>query len=745
MKEPIKYYKNSIEILGITVKGKEGKIKKLEEVASGLVFTPFEYKMMRDIAISLATGIPLIMQGGTGIGKTTNVEAVTSMLGLECFKTNGGKGDPEYFFGAPAIDKDRSFFKPNKLTESILKGCVIFVDEANMLTNDQQGDFQMMSDAISKHKKSFEIRNGDFTIPVHKETKLIMAQNPAEGDYRERHPFDKALIDRLWIINYPENLPEETRKARMLGSIGVNNELRFNEEDWIFNNPKPIDLSKIPGIKDIFQKYLNQTKALRQEFEKGTLGHNEAQKVNFATPRDQERFLTFLKHFYNPDVNINQTVQQILNLIEVQKLSDKEGREKVRDILSYVKHEKRNSKRKSLGDVPKEETNKKTTEQTYTTSQIAEQPWKKIESVKEVNKIRNDPLYEVLIEGGIRVPSTDEKVYNEINGIQIKNFSDESIIINPDGTLAGVVTIPYKNDTKAVLFYGGKLYDQICGEQVHIDTETEWKVIRNNDGDFLAGTVVLDETKKKLPFSGDILYKEIDNKKILDSVDIVIGDDGKISGGCLLDDNRWVPFSGNILYDKIGGQKIRNYRSNLLRWYDNGDVTGLCLIDSDYSLFNIFGKKEKKAPFHNKILYDKIGGEKIEKYDYDEISIGHEGKISGRCLLKNNRWVPFSGNTLYDKIDGEEIQIKTQTVYYDNGWKIIKHDKNIYQKSGVYFTAIVHLNDDRSVIFYNGELHKEKKGEKITESKIKEIKDKCILYRVKVNGVWEDYEIFFQN
>jgi hypothetical protein len=100
---------------------------------------------------------------------------------------------------------------------------------------------------------------------------------------------------------------------------------------------------------------------------------------------------------------------------------------------------------------------------------------------------------------------------------------------------------------------------------VHVHTQP--------DGTTLGGKAVFQEEdeqgniiKRCVPFKGNILFKEIDGEKIINTWNIHTQPDGTLAGRVEFqekddEDNvieRWVPFKGNALLKEIDSEKIVN-------------------------------------------------------------------------------------------------------------------------------------------------------------------------------------------
>ena len=317
------------------------------------VITDFDLEIMKKIAVGIKLGQPILLEGGSGIGKTRTLDRMCSELNREFYIANCHKMQVEDLIGAKTVNEEtKSGFgwQDGVVTQAIRNGGILFLDEYNFMPGETRGGIHQIFDALLQRKTHITLpENNNEQVAVHPDFRIVAAQNPPGGEFGDREVLDRAQIDRFLIVKLPEDLPDTIRKARLLGSLNINNEITIQEENYIFKGLGLTNegLRDIPGIEDILQKYLEATKQVNIAQKKGEIAGRDYQPVAFGTARDDQRVMEFIKAFYQGD--INHTMQQALDLYYINKVSDEEERKKMKTILERVKYvEQQDTKRRGL-------------------------------------------------------------------------------------------------------------------------------------------------------------------------------------------------------------------------------------------------------------------------------------------------------------------------------------------------------------------------------------------------------------
>ncbi len=359
--EFIKKEKKFVEYLGVRLeKGKGGPFVPEADFENDVI-TNFDLKLMRDIATALKLGQPMLLEGGSGLGKTRTIARMCAELNRELYYANGHDMEITDLIGKLTVKegtKSGFGWQDGVVLQAVRNGGILFFDEYNFMKGETRGGLHQIFDALLQGKKYITIpENNNEQVKVHPDFRLIAAQNPPGNNYGDREVLDTAQIDRFLIKKLPERLPDEIRQSRLFGALGIDNEITLSKKDFLPSREEALSriaLQDIPGIEEILQKYLEATKHLRIAQEQGEIASREAQPVAFGTSRDDRRVLEFIQYFYNGD--INDTIQKALELYYVNKISDGEEREKMRSILERVKVDLKDSLERIDLDELQEET-----------------------------------------------------------------------------------------------------------------------------------------------------------------------------------------------------------------------------------------------------------------------------------------------------------------------------------------------------------------------------------------------------
>ena len=97
---PIRESENSVYFLGVEVaKGQGGDRVPSSERFSKDVLTDFDFRLMRDIAVTFRLNQPVLIEGGSGIGKSRTVDRICSQLNRESYYANCHDFDADVLIG----------------------------------------------------------------------------------------------------------------------------------------------------------------------------------------------------------------------------------------------------------------------------------------------------------------------------------------------------------------------------------------------------------------------------------------------------------------------------------------------------------------------------------------------------------------------------------------------------------------------------------------------------------------------
>lgn len=339
--KPILETKDSVYFLGVDVKkGQGGERVVSHEKFKGDVITSFDLKLMRDLAVAIKLNQPVIMEGGSGIGKSRTIDRMGALLQREVYYANCEKFDTDILIGRPDVREDtKSGFGwcDGIALQAIRNGGILFLDEYNFMPGETRAGLHEVIDSILQGKDYITVaRNHGERVPVHPELRIIAAENPPGDEYGDRQVLDPAQYTRFSHLQVGQEMPKEVKKARALGRFGKDNEFTLAPTDFLFSgNITEEQIAEIPGLEMIIEKYIEFTSWLEKMVETGKLGKGQAQTPSFAFQRDYDRVVGFVLNFFKGD--LNEVFQKALRYYYLNHFVSDDDKKKVEEAILNVK------------------------------------------------------------------------------------------------------------------------------------------------------------------------------------------------------------------------------------------------------------------------------------------------------------------------------------------------------------------------------------------------------------------------
>jgi MoxR-like ATPase len=313
----------------------------------------FSLNLQKDIAVSFLQGDPVLIEGGTSIGKTTTVRKMAAELGWEVHYANlNGATDVEDLMGRyiPNPDKRSSddpdyIFADGKVTSGLRqeegKVKVIILDEFNSAAPNILIRLHEVLDAINRGESVVLSEDASESIPVNKETtKVVALMNPPGKGYFGKEPLDPAQLRRWVYIKAPSELPDDTfsYSTDALFTLAPQEE-SVPQEDFLVSQDyalHPEQLQEIPGIDSILGKYKEFHKAAKELVKGRKIATDQPQPFTYDDRMEPKRVRDFILRFYNGD--INETFQLALRYYYSNKLSSEVDKQKLEELIRHVEY-----------------------------------------------------------------------------------------------------------------------------------------------------------------------------------------------------------------------------------------------------------------------------------------------------------------------------------------------------------------------------------------------------------------------
>lgn len=311
----------------------------------------FALELQQKIAVSFLQGDPILIEGGTSIGKTTTVRKMCAELGWEVHYANlNGATDVEDLMGRYIPNPNKThpedpeyIFADGKVTSGLRqedgKTKVIILDEFNASAPNILIRLHEVIDALERGGEVVLSEDASEVINVsHESTKVIALMNPPGKGYFGREPLDPAQLRRWVYQKEVSELPESTFAFSTESLFGVGSQTEQPEEESYFQaNNQTLSreqMAEIPGIKEILAIYQQFHQDAKKLVQQRTVAADPPQPFTFDDRMEPHRVSSFVARFYNGD--ISETFQRALRYYYANKLESAEDRQKIEEMINHV-------------------------------------------------------------------------------------------------------------------------------------------------------------------------------------------------------------------------------------------------------------------------------------------------------------------------------------------------------------------------------------------------------------------------
>jgi len=354
---PIIETETSISYLGVKLEKAEVRdsqfVPKREQYADFINDKEVALPLQRDIAIAFLNGEPLLIEGGTSLGKTTTVRKMAAELGYEVHYANlNGATDVEDLMGRyiPNPHKNKPedpeyIFADGKVTSGLRqeegKIKIIILDEFNSAAPNILIRLHEVLDALERGGDVILSEDASESISVNKEkTKIVALMNPVGKGYLGREPLDPAQLRRWVYKKMPSELPVSTFSYSTDALFKAGPESQYITPDMFLKSREDAltleQLSEIPGMREVLEKYKEFHKAAKELVKSRKIAEDQSQPFTYDDRMEPRRVRDFVLRFYNGD--INETFQQALRYYYANKLESDVDRKKLEELIRLVEY-----------------------------------------------------------------------------------------------------------------------------------------------------------------------------------------------------------------------------------------------------------------------------------------------------------------------------------------------------------------------------------------------------------------------
>lgn len=328
----------------------------------------FSRNMERVIATSWALSEPILVEGGTSLGKTTAVKKMCAELGYEVHylalnnhtdpadlmgkyipnSAQKNEADPRYLFA------DGSVTKALRAEKGKIK--VLLLDEYNAA---HPGVIIRLHEVLDAYKRGGTVtltEDGNEVLQVDPSSlRIIALTNPAGGGFSDREPLDPAQIRRWSYHKLPDEVPAETFRAGVLALSGlgeVKTPPDANKEYIIPSRHFPMHhetLKGLVGMQEVVEQYIAFHEAAKALISAKKIANDQRQKFTFDDREEPRRVFAYISLFYSGDLaKVMRNALRYFYAGKVLASKDKQALEEMIRKIEFVP--KNNPARRALGD-----------------------------------------------------------------------------------------------------------------------------------------------------------------------------------------------------------------------------------------------------------------------------------------------------------------------------------------------------------------------------------------------------------
>ncbi len=351
---PVHDAESSVAYLGVELpKAADSENAPKKEQYADYINDRFSLELQKKIAVSWKQGDPILIEGGTSIGKTTTVKKMCADLGYEVHYVNlNGATDVEDLMGRYIPNHERKgpndpeyIFADGKITSGLRKENgkvkVILLDEYNSAAPNILIRLHEVLDSLERNGEVVLAEDASEKITLDKgTTKVAGLMNPPGRGYLQREPLDPAQIRRWVYVKEESELPNEslTHATRALFHLEDKTE-EIEDSAYLFANEAVLtseQFKEIPGIEVILDKYLEFHKGAKELLASRRIAKDQPQRFLFDDRGEPKRVRDFIAAFYRGD--INETTQEALRYYYANKLLEPEDKQALEELIRTVEY-----------------------------------------------------------------------------------------------------------------------------------------------------------------------------------------------------------------------------------------------------------------------------------------------------------------------------------------------------------------------------------------------------------------------
>ncbi len=315
-------------------------------------------EMQQKVAKAWLMDEPVLLEGGTSLGKTRTVLKMCSDLGYEAHKlVLSRETDRMEILGSPTVNPDQGtktetgetderkfIIVLSQLVKAIqpedgkIKVCI--VDEFNSAMPGVVIRLHEILDAYKFNSSELVFAElGGLKVKIDRsKVKFVALMNPPGNGYSDRNQIDPANLRRWVYQKLPNSMPEDVLRDSIDTVFGLDSKAKAETSVTpILNNKEALPLSEfenIKGIREILPQYLAFHESIKAQIGQRQIANGQPQRFTFDDREEPRRVRNYIAQFYRGD--INETMQEALRYIYGGKITDDTEKAKVEEIIRKV-------------------------------------------------------------------------------------------------------------------------------------------------------------------------------------------------------------------------------------------------------------------------------------------------------------------------------------------------------------------------------------------------------------------------
>lgn len=329
-------------IMGVRVKKAE--VPYVTRQSVDFKYTSTSLGILRDIATSYSLGLPILISGDSGIGKTAALKKFCELIGAKLHLINVNEDTTVRSLMSKPVPVDGHFeYVDGPITEALRAGPgelhIVVLDEINTMRSEQASGLHAILDAwqgggeVSTWKPAGGGTYEKLRVPKDR-VYFSMTMNPAGAGFMGRKMIDDAFARRCHVA---QHVRDDAKQMREFRDLNEGKEVKIDESEYLYSRETPLsqnELTKDRNYTKLHNAYIRFHKTLIHKIQKREIAKKQTEGLEFGGIDMDRRVHDFLRNFYTPENGTLLAVfQRALQYFYVQPFMEEVDRERVRNMI----------------------------------------------------------------------------------------------------------------------------------------------------------------------------------------------------------------------------------------------------------------------------------------------------------------------------------------------------------------------------------------------------------------------------